>query len=354
MRPPRNVPVVSTTARAVKRMPVIVVTPVTRPLSIDRSAASCWNTDRFGSFSTRARMARRYSARSACARVARTAGPLLAFSVRNWMPPRSAAQAIAPPIASISRTRWPLPMPPMAGLQLIAPTVSTLCVSSSVRAPRRAEASAASTPAWPPPITITSKVAAAFMEAGRIPQEAPGPFVRAGVNAMVRPVRTVIAALIVGLATFSSNASAGPVFSPCQLEHPQGILAVAADCTTVVGPRGLHQSHRPADRALRRARAGAEPAQAARSARHPRRRPGPRRERVLSGHRAEPRARAPRSRHPRHRPARHRPVQSPQLRVRRAEDVGGERGRDRARDGCVPHAAESRRTTSRSSPRASR
>ena len=47
-------------------------------------------------------------------------------------------------------------MPPMAGLQLIAPTVSTECVSSSVRAPARADASAASVPAWPPPTTITS------------------------------------------------------------------------------------------------------------------------------------------------------------------------------------------------------
>ena len=47
-------------------------------------------------------------------------------------------------------------MPPMAGLQLIAPMVSMLCVSSSVRAPARAAASAASVPAWPPPITITS------------------------------------------------------------------------------------------------------------------------------------------------------------------------------------------------------
>ncbi len=47
-------------------------------------------------------------------------------------------------------------MPPMAGLQLIAPTVSTLWVSSRVRAPARAAASAASVPAWPPPITMTS------------------------------------------------------------------------------------------------------------------------------------------------------------------------------------------------------
>jgi hypothetical protein len=72
------------------------------------------------------------------------------------MPARSAARAIAPPSASISRTRCPLPMPPMAGLQLIAPSCSMLCVSSSVRAPMRAAASAASVPAWPPPTTMTS------------------------------------------------------------------------------------------------------------------------------------------------------------------------------------------------------
>ena len=47
-------------------------------------------------------------------------------------------------------------MPPIAGLQLIWPSVSMLCVSSSVRRPMRAAASAASVPAWPPPITITS------------------------------------------------------------------------------------------------------------------------------------------------------------------------------------------------------
>jgi len=85
---------------------------------------------------------------------------LLALSVRNWMPARSIARAMAPPSASISRTRCPLPMAPIAGLQLICPRASMLCVTSSVRAPRRAEASAASVPAWPPPTTITSKFSA--------------------------------------------------------------------------------------------------------------------------------------------------------------------------------------------------
>ena len=45
----------------------------------------------------------------------------------------------------------------MAGLQLISPMVSSLWVSSRVRAPKRAEAAAASHPACPPPITITSQ-----------------------------------------------------------------------------------------------------------------------------------------------------------------------------------------------------
>jgi hypothetical protein len=38
-------------------------------------------------------------------RVARTAGPLLAFNVRDWIAAASAARAITPPSASISFTR---------------------------------------------------------------------------------------------------------------------------------------------------------------------------------------------------------------------------------------------------------
>jgi hypothetical protein len=44
----------------------------------------------------------------------------------------------------------------MAGLQDISPMVSRLCVRRSVFAPKRAEAAAASQPACPPPITMTS------------------------------------------------------------------------------------------------------------------------------------------------------------------------------------------------------
>src|SRR5690349_369289 len=64
---------------------------------------------------------------------------------------------MAPPNASTSFTKWPLPMPPIEGLHDICPSVSRFWESSSVFLPVRAEASAASVPAWPPPITITSK-----------------------------------------------------------------------------------------------------------------------------------------------------------------------------------------------------
>src|SRR6266704_6634407 len=50
-------------------------------------------------------------------------------------------------------------MPPMDGLHDICPKVSILCVSSSVLQPARAEASAASVPAWPPPTTMTAYLA---------------------------------------------------------------------------------------------------------------------------------------------------------------------------------------------------
>src|SRR6185437_13539846 len=58
---------------------------------------------------------------------------------------------MTPPRASTSRTRCPLAMPPMAGLQDIWAMSSSLRVKSAVRSPMRAAAMAASTPAWPPP-----------------------------------------------------------------------------------------------------------------------------------------------------------------------------------------------------------
>jgi hypothetical protein len=69
---------------------------------------------------------------------------------------RSATRPMIPSSASTSRTRWPLPRPPMAGLQDITPTEASLSVRSAVLAPARAAAWAASQPAWPPPTTTTS------------------------------------------------------------------------------------------------------------------------------------------------------------------------------------------------------
>ena len=154
--PDKNVPAVNTTARALNSTPIAVTTPLMRSPSSVTSSTACWKRSRFSWFSNISRMAALYRIRSACARVARTAAPLLAFKRRNWIPDLSVANAIAPPNASSSRTRWPLPIPPMEGLHDIWPRVSMLCESSRVCAPMRAAASAASVPAWPPPTTITS------------------------------------------------------------------------------------------------------------------------------------------------------------------------------------------------------
>ncbi|PSR74539.1 hypothetical protein PHLCEN_2v9716 [Hermanssonia centrifuga] len=62
-----------------------------------------------------------------------------------------------PSRASTSRTRVPFPTPPIDGLQDSSPIVSSFCVKRTVRAPVRAAPAAASQPAWPPPITQTTK-----------------------------------------------------------------------------------------------------------------------------------------------------------------------------------------------------
>src|SRR3954462_11760113 len=58
----------------------------------------------------------------------------------------------------------------MAGLQDIAPTVEKRCVTRAVAAPIRAEAEAASQPAWPPPITMTSKLSRSVRMDGLLAQ----------------------------------------------------------------------------------------------------------------------------------------------------------------------------------------
>ena len=94
--------------------------------------------------------------RSIWARREWTAGPLPRFSIRLWMVQASAARPISPPKASISRTKWPLAVPPMLGLHGQLPTASKLMVKTMVEQPRRAAAKPASIPAWPAPTTATS------------------------------------------------------------------------------------------------------------------------------------------------------------------------------------------------------
>ena len=80
-----------------------------------------WNRESPACDSRVRRASAAYRALSACARGACTAGPRLAFSIRNWIIEASMSFAIWPPRASISRTRFPLAIPPMAGLHDMRP-----------------------------------------------------------------------------------------------------------------------------------------------------------------------------------------------------------------------------------------
>ena len=63
---------------------------------------------------------------------------------------------MTPPIASISLIRCPFPNPPIAGLQDITPISSLEKVTIATFMLSLLAITAASTPAWPPPITKTS------------------------------------------------------------------------------------------------------------------------------------------------------------------------------------------------------
>ena len=85
-----------------------------------------------------------------------TASPFLVFSVLYWIPDMSVATAMMPPKASISLTICDLPRPPIAGLQDICPILLFSKVTRAHLSPNLNTAWAASTPACPPPTTITS------------------------------------------------------------------------------------------------------------------------------------------------------------------------------------------------------
>ena len=83
--------------------------------------------------------------------------------MRIWRHVLSVLMPISPPRASISRTRWLFPGPPTAGLQGMRAILSKFSVAIRVLAPRRALARAASQPAWPAPMTMTSYVSTTNM-----------------------------------------------------------------------------------------------------------------------------------------------------------------------------------------------
>ena len=83
-----------------------------------------------------------------------TAGPLDIFNIFDCI--NVLFFAISPPNASISLTRWPFEVPPILGLHGILARVSIFITNIAVFLPSLALASAASHPACPAPITITS------------------------------------------------------------------------------------------------------------------------------------------------------------------------------------------------------
>ena len=154
--PPRNVPAVITTQPALSSAPHTVRTPQARPPSTISSVAMSCQMSRPSVRSSSVRHCQMNFPLSHCALGLHTAGPLLRLSIRNCMAVASVTMAVRPPRASISLTICPLAMPPMAGLQLIWAILFMSIVTRHVLAPMPAEAAAASQPACPPPITITS------------------------------------------------------------------------------------------------------------------------------------------------------------------------------------------------------
>src|SRR5579872_4997671 len=153
--PPRNVPVASTTARASSVPPSASRTPRISSPSATSPSTIAGTIVRFACPERRSRAARAYAGLSACARNARTAAPLLSLSQRACTEVASINSPISPPSASISRTSCPFALPPTLGLQGSVQIFDGSPVTSSVSTPRRAEARAASSPACPPPPTIT-------------------------------------------------------------------------------------------------------------------------------------------------------------------------------------------------------
>mmetsp|Transcript_14914 Transcript_14914/g.35107 ORF Transcript_14914/g.35107 Transcript_14914/m.35107 type:complete len:284 (+) Transcript_14914:1059-1910(+) len=127
MMPRRKVPVVTTTLSvATLHLPpsasLASSTPDTAPKASTRTSSTLPQAmRRLGVCVISSRIAALYRSLSICALGPWTAGPLERFSIRNCMPPWSAMRPISPPMASISRTRCPFPIPPIDGLHDIVP-----------------------------------------------------------------------------------------------------------------------------------------------------------------------------------------------------------------------------------------
>ena len=175
IKPFRKVPQVMMTAFALISAPQIVLTPTTclvcsptwrsecgaqccATATSSTSNSSAWSCQmsRLGVASKTERHFQMNFPLSHWARGLQTAGPFERFSIRNWMAVASVTNPIWPPKASISRTICPFAIPPTAGLHDICAILFISIVTSNVLAPMLAEAVAASHPACPPPITITS------------------------------------------------------------------------------------------------------------------------------------------------------------------------------------------------------
>ena len=154
--PFKYVPVAIITAFTLYTAPRSVLIASTLPFSTLISTISPCFTSRFSCFSKVCFISAWYFFLSACALNECTAGPLDVFSIFICIIVLSIFFPISPPRASISLTKCPLELPPICGLHGIFAIASKLIENISVFIPSLADASPASQPACPAPITATS------------------------------------------------------------------------------------------------------------------------------------------------------------------------------------------------------
>ena len=158
MRPPRNVPVVSTTRPAASRRPSPSTSPATRPRRVEQQILGRALDDREAvdvGRATRHRAAIELAV-GLGARARAPPGPLLRLSMRNWMPARSIARPMTPVERVDLAHEMALGEPADRRVARHLADRGAAMRQERVRAPSRAAAAAASQPACPPPITTTS------------------------------------------------------------------------------------------------------------------------------------------------------------------------------------------------------